>query len=186
MRKLRAFFHRFAELWRKGRRDLEFQEELSNLVEMESEAGIAAGMNPQEARRAALMRLNPESTKEQYRVQRGLPRLESWLQDLRFGLRMLRKNPGFALLGLLTIAIGIGANTVMFSAVNAVLLHGVPFHDPSRLVMIWEKHPAVKGFLAERLPVRTQSYLLWKDQSRSFEGMGAALFSAVNVSGFEK
>jgi putative ABC transport system permease protein len=186
MRNLRAFFHRLAEFWKKDRRELELQEEMNSLLEMECAAGVADGMTPEEARRTALMRINPESTKEQYRLQRGLPLLESLIQDLRFGLRMLRKNPGFAVVALLTVAIGIGANTVMFSAVNAVLLRGLPFHDPDRLVMVWEKNPAVEGFLAERLPVKLESYLYWRDQSQSFQGMSAALFNAINVSGFEK
>ena len=186
MRKLRAFFRRLPELWRKDRRDQELQEEMEHLLEMECEAGIASGLAPEEARRHARMKLNLEVTKEQYRSQRGLPRLESLLQDLRFGVRMLRKNPGFAAVALLTVAIGIGANTVMFSAVNAFLLQGIPFHDPDQLVMVWEKNPTVDGFLSERLPVRMHSYLYWRDHAQSFQSISAALFNDVNVSGFQK
>src|SRR5215472_7230651 len=165
MRSLRAFFFRLPELWRKQSRDRRLDEELSYAVEMETAAGLDSGLSPQQARRAALMRVQMEITKEQYRDRRGLPPLESFLQDLRFGLRTLRKNPGFAAVALLTVALGIGANTAMFSAVNAVLLRDLPFSNPDRLVMIWEKSSEVhETLLAERIPVRLQSYLYWQSR----------------------
>ena len=187
MRRVLAFFRRVPELWRKERRDRDLRDEMAHLVEMETAAGVAAGMTAEQARRQALMRVEMEPTKENYRDRRGLPSLESFLQDLRFGLRTLRKNPGFATVALLTIALGIGANTAMFSAVNAVLLHNLPFRDPDRLVMIWEKNSGIhETFLAERLPVRLQSYLYWQSHAQSFEGISAALYDAVNISGTEK
>ncbi|HKD91300.1 MAG TPA: ABC transporter permease, partial [Terriglobales bacterium] len=187
MRSLRAFFFRLPELWRKQSRDRRLDEELSYAVEMETAAGLDSGLSPQQARRAALMRVQMEITKEQYRDRRGLPPLESFLQDLRFGLRTLRKNPGFAAVALLTVALGIGANTAMFSAVNAVLLRNLPFSNPDRLVMIWEKSSEVhETLLAERIPVRLQSYLYWQSKAQSFDGISAALYDAVNISGTEK
>ena len=107
----------------------------------------------------------------------------TFLQDIRYGFRVLLKSPAFAVVAWLTIALGIGANTAMFSAVNSVLLRQPPFRDPDRLVMIWEKNPAVEGFLGERLPVRLKSFLYWKDQSRSFADMTLMLGDSVNVSG---
>lgn len=187
MRGLRVFFLRLPELWRKENRDRDLRDEMAYLIEMESAAGIAAGMTAEQARRQALMRVEMETTKENYRDRRGLPSLESFLQDLRFGLRMLRRNPGFATVALLTVALGIGANTAMFSAVNAVLLRNLPFRDAERLVMIWEKSSEIhETLLAERIPVRLQSYLYWQSHAQSFDGISAALYDAVNISGSEK
>ena len=129
------------------------------------------------------MRIEMETTKPD---RRGLPPLETFFHDIYFALRMLRKNPGFAAVALITVALGIGANAAMFSAINAVLLRRLPFRDPDRLVMIWERNPAVEGFLSERLPARIQSYLCWKEQSHSFDEIAAAIFDAVNIAGAEK
>lgn len=186
MNRLRSFFHRFAELWSKERRERDLHDEMSMVLEMEIADRIASGMAPAKARRTALMKLEMQKTKERYRDQRGLPKLETFLQDFRYGLRMMKRNPGFAAVALLTVALGIGANTAMFSAINSVLLRKPPFHDPDRLVMLWEKNPSLEGFLAERLPVRLQSYLYWKQQSHSFQDMSAALLDAVNLSGMDK
>ncbi len=186
MRGARAFFSRLAELWRKDRRERELDDEMSSLVEMEVASRVAKGMPEGEARRTALMRVSAENTKEQYRDRRGLPIIEKLLQDMRFGFRMLRENPGFTAVALITLALGIGANTAMFSAIDSVLLRRLPFRDPERLVMVWEKNPSVGGFLAERLPVRMQSYLAWKERARSFEDMSAAIYDAVNVSGTDR
>lgn len=182
----RGWWQRMSELWRKNAREQEMEEEFASLVEMETEAGIARGMTRDQARRAAQMKVGAETTKEQVRDQRGLPVLETLWQDVRYGWRTLRKSPAFAAVAIITIALGIGANTAMFSAIDAVLLKGLPFRDPARLVMVWEKNPELEGFLAERLPVRLQSYLYWKQHAQSFDGLSAALYDAVNVSGTDQ
>ena len=93
--------------------------------------------------------------------------------DIRFGLRTLRKSPGFTVVAVLTLALGIGANTAMFGALNAFVLRPFPFFEPDRLVMLWEANPQLEGFLAERVPVCLKNFLDWKSQSKSFTGMAA-------------
>src|ERR1700735_5887978 len=99
------------------------------------------------------------------------------LQDLRYGARMLRKSPGFTIVAVLTLALGIGANTAIFSVVNRVLLRPLPFRDPSRLVLIAEK---------SSFPIISTSYENyqdWRDQSHSFESMEATRGGSITLTG---
>jgi predicted permease len=103
------------------------------------------------------------------------------LQDLRFGARMLRKRPGFTAVAVMTLALGIGANTAIFSLVNVVLLKPLPYPEPERLVMLWEDATRI-GF--PRNTPAPANYVDWKTQTRSFEGMAAAMWSSFNLTGF--
>ena len=90
-------------------------------------------------------------------------------QDLRYALRMLAKSPGFAAVAILTLAIGIGANTTIFSVVNGVLLKPLPYPNPDRLISLWETHPTFGQFLT----VAPANFYDWRAQSTSFEKMAA-------------
>ena len=138
MRRVRAWFVRMAGIFGQTRRDQELAAELESHLQMHIEDNVRVGMTPQEARRRAIIKLGGvESTKESYRERRSIPMIETLLQDVRFGLRMLRRNPGFALAVVLTLALGIGANVTMFSIVDALLFR-MPDHvrAPEQLVHV--------------------------------------------------
>jgi putative ABC transport system permease protein len=101
------------------------------------------------------------------------------LQDLRFGARMLLKNPGFTLVAVVTLALGVGANTAIFSVVNAVLLRPFDFGEPGRVVALWEHVPAKGG----RWRVAPANFLDWKQQNQVFEEVAAFSASTLNLTG---
>jgi predicted permease len=120
-----------------GRKERELDEELAFHIEKETEENLRRGMAPQEARRAALVRFGGVAkTKEESREASRAVLLETILQDVRYGLRSLRKNPGYAAAAVLTLALGIGANTAIFSVVNGVLLQSLPYGGGERLVRV--------------------------------------------------
>ena len=137
LRQLRGWLVRLLSMFHRARREREFAEELESHLALHMEDNLRAGMSPEEARRQVLIKLGGVTlTQERYREQRGLPMLETLIQDLRFGLRMLRKNPGFSLIAILTLALGVGAATAIFSVIQNVLLDPFPYTDAHRVVAI--------------------------------------------------
>src|SRR6266540_3370246 len=169
MRKLRELFLRIGGLFNKQRKDRDLDDEIESHLQLHIEDNLRLGMTPDEARRQALIKLGGvESTKEAYRDQRGLPLLEVLWQDIRYGARQLRKNPVFTAVAVLTLALGIGANTAVFSVINATLLRPFPYENPERLIILQERN--ADGGLQDA------SYLNfadWRSQSASFESMAA-------------
>ncbi len=126
--------------------DRDLAEELDSHIQLLAEENIRRGVPPDEAyRRARLQFGSIESTKESYRDQRGLPALDAIVQDLRYAFRWICKNPGFAAVAILSLAIGIGANTAVFSLVNAVLLQPLAYQEPQRLFAVRELLPQLFG-----------------------------------------
>ncbi len=147
MRTLRAWLLRLGGLFGEERHERELAEEMESHLQMHIDDNLRAGMTPLEARRAALIKLGGlESTKEIYRERRGLPALETLWQDVRFGVRVLRKNAGFTAIAALTLALGIGANTAIFSIVNAVILRPLPYPDSPRMVTFFTKTAMFPAF----------------------------------------
>jgi putative ABC transport system permease protein len=107
--------------------------------------------------------------------------MQNLLQDLRYGLRMLAKNPGFTSIAVLTLALGIGANTAIFSVVYAVLLRPYPYEDPARLMIVWEQNPS-RGWTTNI--VSAANFLDWRKQNTVFTGMAAVDATAFNLSGY--
>ncbi len=132
---------------------------------------MKSGMSPAEARRAALIESDGvEQVKERVRDVRAGNLLETLLRDIRFGARMLAKDPAFTAAAVTMLALGIGANTAVFSVVDAVLLRGLPYSQPDRIVALYEMRPREREL---RGTVSPPDFLDWRDQSASFQNMAA-------------
>src|SRR5262245_1772484 len=171
VRQLRSWLARLFGLFHRKRREREFAEELEGHLAMHTEDNLRAGMSPEEARRVALVKLGGVTwTQELHREQRGLPMLETLLQDIRFGLRMLRKHPGFSFVAILTLALGIGMNTAIFSVVYSVLLRPLPYSAPEKLMAVYSMRPQMNSF---RSVVSAPDFVDWRARNKVFDAMSA-------------
>jgi putative ABC transport system permease protein len=158
----------------------DIDEELRLHIEMETEANIERGMSPAEARWVALRSFgNLCSVRDRAYEVRGGGMIETLFQDLRYGARALAQHKGFTLVAVLTLALGIGANTAIFSVVNELLLRPLPFPDAERLVMLWEVAPEGR----HQNTTSRANFQSWRDQSKSFEGMAAFSDQRLNLTG---
>ncbi|MBO0910652.1 MAG: ABC transporter permease [Acidobacteria bacterium] len=164
MKKMRALLGRLSKFPHAARQDRDFAEELESHLQMHIEDNLRSGMNPDEARRQALVKLGGvEWTTQAYRDQSALPFFETFLQDLRYTLRQLRKNPGFAATALLVLTLGMGATVAILAFVDAALIEPLPYRDPSRLVVVFGSIP-----LGPRFHLSFPDYYDFKRLNKSF------------------
>jgi len=185
MKTLRAFWLRLAGTVHVQPRD-SFAEELEGHLQMHTEDNVRKGMSAAEARRDALMKLGGiEQTKELYHDRQTLPVLEVFMQDLRYGLRMLRKNPGFTAVAVLSLALGIGANTTIFTVVNAILLNALPVRDLPRLVEMdtVDSKTLVTQARSEKLGMSFPNFQDYRRDNTVFTDLAAFMPTAVTWSG---
>src|SRR5581483_5086587 len=179
MRKLRALWIRLHGIFDGAGAEEDFSAELESHLQMHIEDNLRSGMTPEQARRNALIQLGGlEQTKQSYREQQGLPWFEALWQDIRFGLRMLAKSPGFTVIAVVTLALGIGANTALFSVVNGVLLNPLPYPHPEQLLMVYSRTPQF-----QESSISYPNFLDWQRSNSSFSGLAAFRSSDFNLTG---
>ncbi|PYV84747.1 MAG: hypothetical protein DMG05_24025 [Acidobacteria bacterium] len=163
MCRIRTVFRRLQSLFRKDRMEDDLSEELQFHLESEIQKNIAAGMTPEEARFAALRVFGGvEQIKEESRDVRRSRWIETFGQDVRFGLRILRQRPGITLIIVFTLALGVGATTAIFGVINAVLLQPLPYKDSDRIMVLWST--SRQGDAG----VSLADFADWRDQNQVF------------------
>jgi len=177
---LRMTVSRWAAMFRKARLEQELDEELRVHLEMSIEENLRRGMSPEEARCAARREFGGvDQAKEAYRDRRGWPMIDALFQDVRYGSRMLRKNLGLTLVAVLTLSLGIGVNTAIFTAYDAVALRPLQAKDPSRVVNIYRRTAEDRwgeGFTYS-------DYKYYRDHNTVFSGLIAAAYVELVLSG---
>ena len=178
---IREAWHRVRSVISRDVIERGLDEEIRFHIDQQTEKNVRAGMPPAEARRQAFIKFGgTERVKENTRDEFRPALFEDFLRDLRYGARALRRAPGFTAVAALTLALGIGANTAIFSVVNTVLLKPLSYREPGRLVFVWERNTAIGK---DRDLVAPPNYLDWKAQNAVFDALGAYRFGGFAMTG---
>ena len=167
MRSLRRFLTRLLNPATRRAQDERLREEIEEHIALQTEENLRAGLSPIEARRQSMLKFGgAEAMKQDYRAERGLPLIDDLLHDLRFAFRMLRKSPTFTAVAIVTLALGIGANAIVFGVLNALILRPLNVPQPESL---WQLERASDKVGSESYP----NYLDLRDRNRTFDGLAA-------------
>lgn len=180
MRSLRRFFKRVSNFATGRRSDERLREEMESHLAAQTEENIRAGMAPAEARRQAALKFGTvQAVREDYRAEEGLPLLEDLLMDCRYAVRQLVRSRGFTIVVILTLGLGVGACTAIFSVVNGVLLRPLNYPAPDRVVTMKESQlPEFPDF-----SVSVANFLHWQQQAKSFSHVAAFIWTPLNLTG---
>jgi hypothetical protein len=179
MTAVRVFLARVFGLLRRDRRDADLHDEIQTHLELLTEEQVRNGVPRAAARAAAERQFGAvQRVKEEYREQQGLHFVDSAAQDLRYALRQLRKHPGLVCAALVTLMLGIGANTAIFTVLNAMTVRSSPIPDADRLAIIWTTPP---GRTDARQTSSTPEYYYWRDHNRTFDYVGTFLNWSSNL-----
>lgn len=172
---------RLRSLFRRKRVDQDLDDELSYHLEQQIRQNMDKGMSSEEARYAALRSMGGmQQIREQCKEKRRVNYIEHFFHDLRYGFRQLRRSPGFTIVAVLTLALGIGANTAIFSFIDAVLLKPLPWEHPDQVVRVLERNPR-----GNRNGVSTMNFLDWKNQNTVFSAMAAQTDGSMTLTGVD-
>ena len=181
---LRRLFARLKNFSARRRADQRLREEIAEHLALQTAENLRAGMLPAEAHRQAMLKFGAvEAVRENYHAEQGLPLIEILLQDLRYATRLLVKSPGFTVAAILTIALGVGANTAIFSIVNAALLEPLPFQHPQQLVQLRADLP---GLGAQNVGFSVPELEDLRDRAGIFTSVSVVWPTPVNLSGGER
>jgi putative ABC transport system permease protein len=178
---LRDLWFRLRSLFRRNTVETELDEELRFHLERQVEKHVHGGLGREEAQRRARLEFGGyEQVKEEYREARGVNFIETLARDVRYSLRVLRDKPGFSIVAMLTLALGIGANTAIFSLLDSVLLRPLPYTDPASLVVVWEKSSQETN---PHNTVTPPDFLDWSQRNSVFSGMAGIFDQRANLTG---
>ncbi len=183
MKTLRRLFHRLTSWTATARDEESLRAEIEEHLAMQTAENVQAGLSPVEARRQALLKFgNVEVIKESYRDQRGLPFMETLLRDTHHAIRRLRKAPAFTAAVILTLALGIGANTAIFGVVDSILIRPLAYPHSEALVGVWHEAPGLPG-LGGNLSCSSSMYFTYREENRTFDQFGVWESSGVSITG---